>query len=319
MNTLPVLTVQNLCVGLRIENRFRSILDEIGFSIQPGSLTAIIGESGCGKSTLCKALPGLLDPKFTVSGSIELSNTDDSITTINLNDSRALAGIRGRRIGLLFQEPGLTLNPVLTVGRQICDILPNSDRAEALRLLETVGFSEPAQIFRMYAHELSGGQSQRVALALALAGQPRILIVDEPATALDSIARQEFFDLLRRLKAESGLAILMVTHDLHELAERADRIIVLYSGWVVEQGDSRSILEHPAHPYSKALLDIFSAFRKGLWPVSIPGEVADSKTDAGCRFAGRCDFAQPICRSETPPLLKSSDHRAVRCHFPLPH
>lgn len=259
----PILSVNNLNVALP---GARGILSDINFVLPAGSTTAIIGESGCGKTTLCKALLGLLGRKFSVSGNITIGSRDGLNTTLNPGDSDSFCNLRGTQIGLLFQETPLTLNPVLRVGRQISDLFASSDRRAALQLLELVGFPETERIYRAYPHELSGGQAQRVGLALALAGRPEILIVDEPATALDSIARQDFFKLLRKLQIESGLTILMVTHDLHTLAVAADRLIVMFAGRIVEQGDCQSVLEHPAHPYTRSLLQIERAFRNGQWP-----------------------------------------------------
>lgn len=259
----PILTVHNLNVALQ---GAREILSDINFALPPGSTTAIIGESGCGKTTLCKALLGLLGRKFLINGNIELGNADGTIAVIDPGKLSAFTAVRGRRIGLLFQETPLTLNPVLRIGRQISDLTADSDRRAALQLLELVGFPEAAQIYMAFPHELSGGQAQRVGLALALAGRPDILIVDEPATALDTIARRDFFDLLRKIQIESGLTILMVTHDLHILTVAADRLIVMFAGRIVEQGDCKSVLEQPGHPYTRSLLQTDRAFRNGRWP-----------------------------------------------------
>jgi len=268
MNT-PILSVKQLSVTLQTEAGSRQILENINFVLLPKTLTAIIGESGCGKSTLCKTLLGLLSPKFKIKGILELNNTDGTKTSFDPSRPNEMKIIRGHRIGLLFQEPTLTLNPVLKIQRQIGDALFNSNQKEIIRLLGLVGFDEPQRIARSYPHELSGGQTQRIALGLALAGQPDILIVDEPATALDSIARQEFFDLMRRLQANSDLTILMVTHDLHFLSAIANRVIVMHSGRIIETGTPQTILDQPAHPYTQKLLGIQQAFDNGQWPEEV--------------------------------------------------
>ena len=259
----PIQTVHNLNVALQ---GAREILSDINFALPTGSTTAIIGESGCGKTTLCKALLGLLGRKFLINGNIELGNADGTIAVIEPAEANAFTAVRGRRIGLLFQETPLTLNPLLRIGRQIRDLLPHPEQPKIIHLLEMVGFTDPQKIINCWPHELSGGQAQRVGLALALAGRPDILIVDEPATALDSIARRDFFDRLRKIQIESGLTILMVTHDLHILTVAADRLIVMFAGQIVEQGDCQSVLEQPAHPYTRSLLQIDRAFRNGRWP-----------------------------------------------------
>ncbi len=262
----PILSVYNLNVALPVTGGTQTILREINFDLLPGTTTAVIGESGCGKTTLCKALLGLLSQKFSVSGNVVIGSRDELIATLNPGDPDSFCNLRGTKIGMLFQEASLTLNPVIKIGRQIRDLLPNPEQAEIIRLLEMVGFTDPQKIIDSWPHELSGGQVQRIGLSLALAKRPEILIVDEPATALDSIARREFLDLLRKIQIESGLTIMMVTHDLHILSVAADRLIVMFAGQIAEQGDCKSVLEQPMHPYTRSLLQIDRAFRNGQWP-----------------------------------------------------
>ena len=267
--SMPVLIVKQLSVSLPTATGTFQILDNINFALSPQTLTAIVGESGCGKTTLCKTLLGLLNPKFKIEGNLTLTNAAGTTMSFDLNEPDELNAIRGRRIGLLFQEPTSTLNPVLKIGRQLSDALLVPDQKECINLLEQVGFDEPDRITCSYPHELSGGQAQRAALALALAGRPEILIVDEPATALDSIAREEFFNLMHQLQTSSGSTVLMVTHDWRFLAKMAAQLIVMHSGRIVETGSPQAILGQPAHPYTRKLLEIQRAIRLGQWPEEV--------------------------------------------------
>jgi ABC-type dipeptide/oligopeptide/nickel transport system ATPase component len=261
-----LLVVRNLDVYLSSVGSKRQILDGVSFSIVRGTTTAIIGESGCGKSTLCKALMGLLDSQFKISGSLEWHNSSGLRVLIDPARPNEFDSLRGRRIGIVFQEAAASLNPVLPIGRQVGDLIPDSDRQAILQLLERVGFRDAKSILRAYPHELSGGQAQRVGLALALAPQPDLLIVDEPVTALDSIARQEFYQMLKNWQTENGLTIILVTHDLTGLTDPVSQLLVMSAGQIVEQGDCREILQNPSHPDTQGFVKIFTAMREGRWP-----------------------------------------------------
>jgi oligopeptide/dipeptide ABC transporter ATP-binding protein len=226
---------------------------------------------------------------------------------------------------MIFQEPASSMNPVMTCGEQICDALPKAVRADKIlarrkiaEILEFVGFKDLNRIVRSYPHELSGGMLQKVATVLAIAGEPSILIADEPSTALDAVNRFELMELFQRLRNEFGMSILWVTHELHSALTCADALLVMYAGNVMESGSVAEIAEHPKHPYTKALLDVEKSFRESGGPRPIPEEILPTKKrDGGCVFAGRCEFTKPICRNKNPKWESNESRQGWRCHFPL--
>lgn len=322
---MSVLSVKNLTLTLIIKGKHYPILQDINFSLPPSSATAVVGESGCGKTLLCRSLLRLTPPNMILSGKICLPTMNGQFQSITTIPEKELMAIRGRQIGFIFQEASLSLNPVIRCGHQIMDALsadsssPASQRKErTLALLKQVGLTDPKRVFHSFPHQLSGGMLQRVALAIALAGNPRLLIADEPSTSLDIIAQQHYFELLATQKSQFQLALLLVTHDLGIAAKYADHLIVLYAGEIVEQGRTLLLQESPSHPYTYQLRNIARSLRTNQFPDPIEGEppaITDPPT--GCRFHPRCTYRQSICSQQKPPLIQIDNHHSVRCYFPI--
>jgi len=327
---MTLLRIENLQVGFRTEAGFLRAVDGVSCSVEAGKTLGIVGESGCGKSVTAASILRLVpDPPGRITGgTIHFDGVD--LLTI----SRAELGkIRGKEIAMIFQDPMTSLNPVFTVERQLGEVLElrfGVDRAEARRrsieILATVGIPDPADRLRSYPHELSGGMKQRVMIAMALLCEPRLLIADEPTTALDVTIQAQILHLIRALQARMGTAVLLITHDMGVVAELCDEVAVMYAGRVVEQGAVRQIFEGPRHPYTRGLLQ--SIPRKGRGRKSelptIEGTVPSLfHPPAGCRFADRCDrrrglgsVEQARCVAEDPPMRASEDGGRVACHFP---
>ncbi len=315
MTTGPVLVVDGLTTELR--RTTATILEGVTFSIAEGETVAVVGESGSGKSMLALAVMGLLPRAIRrTAGSIVLGGTD--LAALSAGEVRAR---RGRDLAMIFQEPLSALNPVMRVGTQIVEVLTrrrglpsHAARAEAIRLLGRVGIARPAERFRAFPHELSGGMRQRVMIAAALAAQPRLLIADEPTTALDVTVQAQILDLLRDLKRDIGLALMLITHDLGVVAELADRVVVLYAGRVAEIAPATTLFDSARHPYSRALLASRPRAhgpRSALVPIE--GAVPTAGTmPAGCRFRPRCSLATVSCASP-PPLHAAGPDHLVAC------
>ena len=329
---LPVnhlLAVNELRVGLNTSRGPADALRGVSFSIQRGETVGLIGESGCGKSMTALALMGLLPPTARVSGSI-CFETQELVGAAE--DS--LCRLRGNRMAMIFQEPMTALNPLHTVGAQVAEPLRQhrnmgkaESRAEALRLLERVKLPQAAQRLDAYPHQLSGGQRQRVMIAAALACGPDLLIADEPTTALDATIQGEILDLLAELVADSGMALLLISHDLGVMARSVQRVMVMYGGMVVESGPTTSVFERLAHPYTRGLfgarprlgVSLGAAKGNGVSSrlVTIPGRVPELvDLPAGCGFADRCDRVEATCREALPPLISMAPEHHVRCIKP---
>jgi oligopeptide/dipeptide ABC transporter ATP-binding protein len=293
-------------------------VDQVALRMDRGEVLALVGESGSGKSVTTLALLRLVPaPGRYVSGAVRLDGRD----VLALPDAE-LTRVRGRRIGLVLQNPRAALNPAFQIAAQLRTVLsthaPGLPRAEAelraRRLLAEVGFSAPERVLGSYPHQLSGGMCQRVCLALALAGEPDLLVADEPTTMLDVAVQAQILLLLRRLNRERGLAVLLVTHDLALVRALAHRMIVMYGGQVQESGTVDAVLARPVHPYTRALLAaVPDPDRAGEPLAQIPGAPGLMLAGhPGCRYAERCAEAQPRCHRERPPLLDDGG-RAVRC------
>ncbi len=286
------------------------VLHGVDLDVAPGECLGLVGESGCGKSVTWLAVLGLLPARARVSGSAVLHRPDGPVELVGAAP-RVLERVRGGRIALISQDPGSALNPVLRLGRQVEEALGRhrglrgaAARAEARRLFEQVGLPDPARRLDAYAHEMSGGQNQRVLIAMALAGRPALLVADEPTTALDVTIQAQILDLLARLRRELGMAVVLISHDLGVVGEVCERVAVLYAGRVVEQAPAAALFAGPAHPYARGLLGALPPMtgpRRRL--PAIPGVVpAPGALPAGCAFRPRCDLAVPACAAAVPPL-----------------
>ncbi|GAB3672536.1 ABC transporter ATP-binding protein [Salinisphaera aquimarina] len=316
----PLLEVTSLCTYLDTPQGLLRAVDDVSFSIAAGETLALLGESGCGKSMTALSLMGLAPRPATrvLDGRVALAGSD----LLALSE-RELRAVRGKRIGMVFQEPMSALNPVLTVGQQIGEALSahlglrgKAIRERGLALLEEVGMPEPARRWDAYPHQLSGGLKQRVVIAIALAGEPELLIADEPTTALDVTIQAQILALLARLQRERGMALLLITHDLAVVNEVADRVAVMYAGHIVELADRDTLFAAPRHPYTRKLFaSLPGAAQRGQQLAAIAGTVPPlTATMPACRFADRCEHAWAAC-FETPPTWSRDHGSAVRCHL----
>ena len=321
----PVLEVEGLGVEFRTERGVLRAVEDVSFQLRPGRTLAIVGESGCGKSVTALALMGLLPETARVRGAIRLE--DREIGTLPPEERRKL---RGSRMAMIFQEPMTSLNPAFTVGEQVAEVVRlhrglkhRAAMVEAVNMLEHVRIPDAAQRARQYPHQLSGGMRQRVMIAIALACRPRVLIADEPTTALDVTVQAQILALLDQLKRESGTAVLLITHDLGLVADHADDVVVMYAGRVAERAPAEPLFQRPQHPYTIGLLGARPRVDgpKEQRLASIEGMVPDlSDPPPGCRFAPRCPFAAPACRSDTPQLATLRPGHEVAClRAPIDH
>jgi len=314
--TQPLLDISQLRVSFAAAKGWVEVLSDVSLSVRQGEVVGIVGESGCGKSVTALSILGLL-PRRTarVSGRINFEGQD-----LLALDERAMRAVRGGRIGMVFQEPMSALDPVFPVGEQIAETLRahlglsrREAAARAVAALEDVGIAEPARCAALYPASLSGGMRQRVMIAIALSCEPRLLVADEPTTALDVTIQAQIIDLLLRLGQRTGTAILFITHDLGVVAESCTRMLTMYAGQVVEDGAVDDVLARPMHPYSSGLLRSLPRLsaRRGVLP-AIPGRVPSAgEMPEGCRFAPRCRFADRPC--EAPQALVGWPRRHVRC------
>ena len=315
-----MLTVKNLRLGFTAGRQTLAAVDGISFAISKGETFALLGESGCGKSVTAQGIMRLLPAAGRVlTGSVQLDG--EELLVLPEADMRR---IRGGRMAMIFQEPATSLNPVLTVGRQIGEVLERhrSLRGEAatermLELLRQVGIADPERRLGEYPFQLSGGMKQRVMIAIALAGEPRLLIADEPTTALDVTVQAQILDLLAGLQAARGMGMLLITHDLGVVARMAHRIGVMYAGELVEVASREEFFTRPRHPYTQALFAALpEVSRRGLKLTTIPGQVPSlSAMPGGCRFADRCAHVMPICRTVSPDWREVGTGHVVRCHW----
>jgi len=321
MNTAPVLQVKDLTVTFRTEDGLLSAVDRVSLEVGDGEVLAIVGESGCGKSVTAMSLAGLLPRTATIDGSVRL----DGVELIGA-DKRTLRTIRGREVAYIFQEPMTSLNPVFTVGHQIGEVLRThvglsrqAARDRSVELLKLVGIPSAERRISDYPHQLSGGMRQRVMIAMAVACDPKVLIADEPTTALDVTIQAGILDVLRELRQRLGTSIVLITHDLGVVADLADRVAVMYAGRVVETAEVHELFAHPQHPYTAGLLGASPAagrhaesHRLNEIPGLVP--VLTEQPDA-CTFADRCPRAVDTCTASQPELT-AGQHR-VACWNPV--
>ncbi|MCE1239515.1 MAG: ABC transporter ATP-binding protein [Azonexaceae bacterium] len=315
-----MLKIADLRLGFSVGERTLLAVDGVSFTISRGETFALLGESGCGKSATAQGILRLLPPAGRVAGGrVEF----DGVDLLALPEAE-LRDYRGGRLAMIFQEPGTSLNPVLTVGRQIGEVLErhrglrgDAARGQALALLRQVGIADPERRLDEYPFQLSGGMKQRVMIAIALAGEPELLIADEPTTALDVTVQAQILDLLAKLQVDRGMGMLLITHDLGVVARMAHRIGVMYAGELVEVASREAFFSAPRHPYTQALFAALpEVSRRGAALATIPGQVPSlAAMSAGCRFAERCPQAMPVCRTQSPAWREVADGHVVRCHW----
>ncbi len=321
LSDTTLLEVENLGIHFGSPGQPVKAVDRISFSIGRGEAVGLVGESGCGKSLTALALARLIPqpPARYASGRIGWDGRD--VLDFSEHELRAW---RGRRVAYVFQEPGAALNPVQTLGAQIQEVLElhrpgQAGLDEVERLLARVGLPEPGRVRISYPHQLSGGMQQRAVIAMALAGQPDLLIADEPTTALDVTVQAQIMALLTTLQRESGMALLLITHNLALVARATHRLYVMYAGRMVEQGNTLAVLRRPAHPYTQALRRAVPRLRGGTGRLEgIPGVVPQGhQRPSGCLFQTRCLRAQSLCAAVDPEWAIVEAGHEVRCHFSL--
>ena len=313
-----LLSVKNLSTEFPVKKGIVKAVEDVSFDVDAGEILAIVGESGSGKSVTSLSVMGpLAEPGHVAGGSMEFEGKD--LVHLSERDYRAL---RGNDMAMIFQEPMTSLNPVYRVGKQIVEAIRTHEnvskkeaRERAIDMLRKVGIPSPEKRIDDYPHQMSGGMRQRVMIAMALSCNPKLLIADEPTTALDVTIQAQILDLLRRLRDDTGMAVLLITHDLGVVSETADRVVVMYCGQVVEEAEVRTLFDHPMHPYTLGLLKSIPRLEdddsKRLYMIKgmVPNPL---EMPPGCHFSDRCDSCMDICREKIPNLVDIDGHK-VRC------
>ena len=322
---MALLEVNNLSIKFKKNGKYIPVVSDVSFAVNSGEILSLVGESGCGKSASCLAITKLLPSNASKIEADSITFNSQELTTLKDKDLRK---VRGKGIAYIFQEPQASLNPVFKIGYQIEEILhlhrPEviDTKSEVINLLKQVGIPAPEKRIDSYPHELSGGMQQRVMIAMALAGNPALLIADEPTTALDVTIQAQILDLINQLRKKHNMGVILVTHNLGIVAQCADKVAVMYAGTIVEMGNAQEILSNPSHPYTKSLINAvpkLGAIDNQL--SSIPGMVpAPEKVPKGCRFCGRCQLydllpaqTQELCKNQMPEFVTNSQGTAVRC------
>ncbi len=319
---MPLLQINHLSLDFDRGGRSLRAVDDVSLHVDAGETLCLVGESGCGKSVTALSIARLVPapPAKYTGGEILLNGRD-----VLQMSQRELQAIRGGVVSYVFQDPTASLNPVFRVGHQIMESLrlhrpERANAAEVVRLLKLVGIPAPESRALDYPHQMSGGMQQRVMIAMALASEPKLLIADEPTTALDVTIQAQILELLLDLKRRLGMAILLITHNLGIVGDMADRVAVMYAGQVVEEAPALELLRRPRHPYTKALMNSVPKLRGNLPRLpAIAGNVPSlGDFPSGCRFAPRCPVARPECAASAPALLEIEPGRRVRCPYTTP-
>jgi oligopeptide/dipeptide ABC transporter ATP-binding protein len=321
MEKQPLLEVKDLKTHFHTERGIVTAVDGITFHIDEGEILGVVGESGCGKSVTSQSILRLFDEKYTAEYEGSILFKEEDLLEKPLSE---MEDIRGNEISMIFQDPSSSLNPVYTIGRQIAesillhkDVSKKEAHESAIRLLELTGIPSPEKRANDYPHQLSGGMLQRAMIAMALACEPKLLIADEPTTALDVTIQAQILDLILRLNKDLGMGVMFITHDLGVVAQVCTRVIVMYLGQVVEETDVKTLFNNPLHPYTKGLLRSIPQMeeRKGKLHV-ISGTVPSlHDVPAGCRFAARCPHADSKCLEQSPELSQHGEGHKVRCWY----
>jgi dipeptide transport system ATP-binding protein len=317
---MPLLEIENLSVTFQTAGGLFTAVDRVSLSLAAGEIVSIVGESGSGKSVAMLALMGLLPWTATVTADVLRFDGKDMLTL----SKGELRKIIGCELAMIFQEPMTSLNPCFTVGFQLTESLKvhqnmsrRDSKKRAIELLEQVGIPEPEKRLAAYPHQLSGGMNQRVMIAMAIACNPRLLIADEPTTALDVTIQAQILDLLLRLQREKNMSLILITHDMGVVAETAERVVVQYAGQQVERQDIRGLFSNPHHPYTSALLASLPERSTSKYLPSISGVVPGQFDKLpGCLFSPRCHYATDLCRTK-PPLPAADELGCALCHYPL--
>jgi oligopeptide/dipeptide ABC transporter ATP-binding protein len=315
----PLLEIRALRVTFRTDAGFARAVDGLDLVVRAGETVGLVGESGCGKSVTALAVLRLVEPDGSVGLDSRVMLEGRDLLSLPMTELRA---VRGNHVALVFQEPASALNPVLTIGDQIAEAVTTHEKVakreawtRAVEMLEAVGIPDADARARSYPHQLSGGMRQRALIAMALVCRPKLLIADEPTTALDVTIQAEILTLLEDLQRRLGMAVLLITHNLGIVAESCERVYVMYAGQIVEESPATALYARPAHPYTEGLLAAVPRLdEKRERLASIPGQVPPA-TDwpAGCRFHPRCPFAWEQCRTQAPPLLDVGPEHRARC------
>jgi peptide/nickel transport system ATP-binding protein len=319
-NEAPLLEVKNLETAFNIDGEYYNAVDKVSFAVKPRQIVGVVGESGCGKSVMSLSVMQLL-PKGV--GKIRGGEIVFEGVHLEKMSEKEMNKIRGRDISMIFQEPMTSMNPVFTIGFQLQEVLFNHTkiskaeaRLKSVALLKSVGISRPEKIVDEYPHQLSGGMRQRVMIAMAIANQPKLLIADEPTTALDVTVQAQILDLLKSIQEVNDMSVIMITHDLGVVAEMCDEVIVMYAGRIVERADVDTLFYNPKHPYTELMMGAIPKMDEDKEELSsIKGIVPSLKNmpATGCRFANRCPKAMPECTSITPQLGEVEQGHEVAC------
>lgn len=324
------LSVRNLSIGFKNSKTVTNVVNKVSFDVLPGEIVSLVGESGCGKSASCLAVGRLLAPNAVTSAdAILFRHQGETVDLAKLSD-RDIRKVRGKGIAYIFQEPSASLNPVFRVGEQIAEVIRlhrpevSDIRKECIELLRQVGIPAPESRVDAFPHEMSGGMQQRVMISMALAGNPELLIADEPTTALDVTVQAQILDLIDELRRARNMSVILVTHNLGIVSRLADKVAVMYAGKIVESGSVSEVIDDPRHPYTSALLRAVPVLgrKQGRLP-TIPGSVASPEDfPPGCRFCDRCGLAETlsekereICRNVSPQAEVSSSGHTLFCHY----
>lgn len=316
---MTLLKIDDLTIKFKSRQGVVKAVDKLSLDLEKGSSLGIVGESGSGKSVTSLAIMGLLqDANTEISGSVNFEGAD--LLTLSAGEMRK---VRGKSVSMIFQEPMTSLNPLHTCGKQIMEpilihqkgVSKQDAKEYAIEMLRMVGISSPEQRFHEYPHQMSGGMRQRIMIAIALACNTKLLIADEPTTALDVTIQAQILDLMNNLRKKSDMSIIMITHDLGVVKEMCEKVVVMYTGQIVEKSPTALVFEDPLHPYTKGLLNAIPKISSEVRRLeAIEGSVPDAlKMPTGCNFHPRCKYATERCKLEAPPLFKQEDGREVRC------
>ena len=312
------LQVEHLCTSFFTQNGEVKAVNDVSLTVPKRSIIGIVGESGCGKSMTARSIIRLLKyPGRIVSGSVQLA--DKELTALSERD---MADVRGEELSMIFQEPMTSLNPVVRVGKQVCEVVmlhrkvrAREAKAEVLRIFRKVGISEPERRYDCYPHELSGGLRQRVMIAMAMICRPKLIIADEPTTALDVTVEAQILQLMKNLRDEIGTSIILISHNLGVIAQVCDYVYVMYAGRVVEQAETFELFDHPSHPYTRGLMNAVASLEGESTRLdTIPGVVPNLlHLPEGCSFSPRCERCCEACRQSMPELAELAPGHFVRC------